>query len=123
MDLIEEKFIPIVAFSGNSDIKVKTKSPVVYIRQLGNVIRKYNEVKFSEDELDVLVLKVKNADVTTKEAKKEHVKQIHMKVKDDSIKVASGICPKCGGKLVARNGKKGHFTGCSNYPKCRYTMN
>ena len=66
---------------------------------------------------------MKNADVTTKEAKKEHVKQIHTKVRNDSIKVVSGICPKCGGRLVARSGKKGNFTGCSNYPKCRYTMN
>lgn len=32
-------------------------------------------------------------------------------------------CPKCGeGQVVVRNGKSGPFGGCSNYPKCRYTM-
>lgn len=32
----------------------------------------------------------------------------------------SMICPRCGSKLVKRNGKYGNFIGCSNYPKCRY---
>lgn len=31
IELSEDKFIPSVAFSGNSDIKVKTSKPVVYI--------------------------------------------------------------------------------------------
>ncbi|NJJ37845.1 endonuclease [Paenibacillus sp. 7028] len=29
-------------------------------------------------------------------------------------------CPKCGSKLVLRNGPKGHFYGCSSFPKCRH---
>jgi len=29
-------------------------------------------------------------------------------------------CPECGGQLVRRKGKYGHFTGCANYPKCEY---
>ncbi|MCR5206875.1 MAG: topoisomerase DNA-binding C4 zinc finger domain-containing protein [Eubacterium sp.] len=31
------------------------------------------------------------------------------------------ICPRCGAQLVKRNGKKGEFLGCSNFPKCWYT--
>lgn len=38
-----------------------------------------------------------------------------------SIKTDGGICPKCGGKLIMRDGKYGRFIGCSNYPKCKYT--
>lgn len=30
-------------------------------------------------------------------------------------------CPRCGGKLVFRNGKLGQFYGCTNYPSCRFT--
>lgn len=33
------------------------------------------------------------------------------------------LCPKCGGSLVKRNGRYGEFYGCSNYPKCKYTLN
>lgn len=33
------------------------------------------------------------------------------------------ICPKCGNKLVERNGKNGKFIGCTGFPNCRYTRN
>ena len=32
------------------------------------------------------------------------------------------ICPYCKTDLVLRKGKYGEFYGCSNYPKCKYTM-
>lgn len=32
------------------------------------------------------------------------------------------ICPRCGGNLIERKGKFGLFYGCSNYPKCKYTL-
>ena len=34
---------------------------------------------------------------------------------------SAGICPKCGGNLVLRNGKYGSFYGCSHYPTCKFT--
>jgi restriction system protein len=39
----------------------------------------------------------------------------------EKIKTTINICPRCGNKLVVRNGKYGQFLGCSNYPKCTYT--
>ena len=51
---------------------------------------------------------------STNEAREAHV--------EEARKVASGeVCPRCGSKLVQRNGKYGSFMGCSAYPKCRYT--
>lgn len=35
---------------------------------------------------------------------------------------AEGLCPRCGGELIKRNGRFGPFYGCSNYPRCRYTQ-
>ncbi|MBR2303349.1 MAG: topoisomerase DNA-binding C4 zinc finger domain-containing protein, partial [Clostridia bacterium] len=32
------------------------------------------------------------------------------------------ICPRCGGALTERDGKYGVFYGCSNFPKCKFTM-
>ena len=32
------------------------------------------------------------------------------------------VCPKCGAKLGIKLSKFGAFIGCSNYPKCNYTM-
>lgn len=32
------------------------------------------------------------------------------------------MCPKCGAKLIERNGKFGAFYGCSKFPECKGTM-
>lgn len=56
----------------------------------------------------------------------ELIRYIRMAKKDDKPKAipviqSTGLCPKCGGKLVERTGKFGIFYGCSGYPKCKYT--
>ena len=51
----------------------------------------------------------------------KHVNEIKEAKYVKKQKEKSGMCPKCGGTLVLRNGKYGKFYGCSNYPKCRYT--
>ena len=33
----------------------------------------------------------------------------------------SRVCPRCGGPLVRRRGRRGPFLGCSRYPSCRYS--
>ncbi|WP_160679524.1 restriction endonuclease [Clostridium sp. C8-1-8] len=33
------------------------------------------------------------------------------------------LCPRCGAKLVVREGKYGKFYGCESYPNCNFTMN
>lgn len=43
-------------------------------------------------------------------------------VKRDKQKVNIMICPLCKSKLIQRNGKYGLFLGCSNFPRCRYTV-
>lgn len=118
----KDKFIPIVAFSDKCEIKVDTEENVIYFSNLKRVIRGYTDIKFQEKELDGIEAKIYSANITTREERKEHVKQIKTNVQERNCKVAAGICPRCGGKLVSRSGKYGRFTGCSNYPKCRYTM-
>lgn len=119
----DDKFIPIVAFSGESNIKVQTAKPVIYIGQLKRAIETYREIKFSENELQNIVIQIQNVNIQDKDSRKQHVEQIRNQVKNDNVKIASGICPKCGANLIRRNGKYGAFWGCSNYPKCRYTKN
>lgn len=36
--------------------------------------------------------------------------------------MASGKCPNCGGDLVEKESKNGVFLSCSNFPKCRFSM-
>ncbi len=53
----------------------------------------------------------------------DYVKPFRELVEKQNSEAEQNICPRCGGKLVQRNGKRGTFIGCSNYPKCRYTEN
>ena len=34
-----------------------------------------------------------------------------------------GFCPNCGSKLVKKSGINGYFLSCSNFPKCKFSMN
>lgn len=47
---------------------------------------------------------------------KEHINNI----RTQQWNLEYGVCPRCGGNLVLRNGKYGEFFGCSNYPKCKF---
>lgn len=68
------------------------------------------------------------------EINKEDDKKRYFKCSNDSCNWNSGktsiekeelkfieSCPECDGLLVPRNGKKGKFLGCSNFPDCRQT--
>ena len=54
---------------------------------------------------------------------KEHISNVNEKLNEYNTKIENSICPKCGGKIVIRDGKYGKFYGCSNYPKCKFTKN
>ncbi len=122
LGLEENKFIPIVAFSWNTDIKVKTKKPVVYIPQLKQAILSYHEAIIEESELRKITDIIVGSNVDSKENRKEHISNIRNKVRENEMNIYNNICPQCGGTLIKRKGKYGYFTGCSNFPKCRYTL-
>lgn len=66
-----------------------------------------------------IVPMLQDGNIDSAENRKAHVEAIH--AKQNAIK--AGVCPRCGGQLVERNGRYGKFMGCSNYPKCRYVQN
>lgn len=123
LNLDENKFIPIVAFSWNTDIKVKTSKPVVYINQLKKTVLSYEEEKLSISDIQQIADRIVYANVDSKDNRKEHISAIHNKINKNETKISNNVCPRCGGALVKRKGKYGSFTGCSNFPKCKYTLN
>ena len=85
---------------------------------LKDTIRKLSKQKVIDTtRVEQIVSLLQSSNIDSAETRKEHVEEIHRKKES----IASGVCPRCGGKLVVRNGKRGKFMGCSNYPKCRYT--
>ncbi len=123
LELKEDDFIPIVVFSVDSELKVKTNKPVIYTVNLNKEIKKYQDRKFTPDQVEYLTSKILELNINSRETRKEHVNNIRAEIIENKNKIENGICPRCGGTLVERSGKYGKFIGCSNYPKCRYTKN
>lgn len=113
--------IPIIAFSPECDLKVKTESHVVYFREVPAVIGRYTKIVLRSSDVDTVINLLQGANICSSTVKKEHVASVVAKKTSFDNIVAGSTCPHCSGKIVLRNGKRGRFLGCSNYPKCRFT--
>ena len=118
------KYHPIVVFSGNATLKsLESSIPVIYSNKLNSTIRKLSFEKcLSIDELNKIQTILESSELKERNARKEHIKNIKQNVREKKIKMANLICPRCNGELKLRNGRNGKFYGCSNYPRCRFTM-
>ena len=119
-DFQDINYISIIAFTTRAELKVTSKTDVVYTINLHKTIKKYKDENIPDLVKEDVYAKLISLNVDSKETRKTHVKAIHKTLAEKNIKVNSGICPKCGGTLVLRNGKYGKFKGCSSFPKCRF---
>lgn len=117
-------YYSIVVFSEKATLKqTKFSVPVVYFKNLNFTIRRYSTEKcISYDDILKIQSIIKTANITDKNIRKEHIKNIKNHTEEQESKKENLFCPKCNGTLVLRNGKYGNFYGCSNYPQCRFTM-
>jgi hypothetical protein len=122
LEIPEELFVSIVAFSTKATLKVKTKQNLIYFSELKHTIKEYSEPRIAQESLDELSNIITTANIDSKENRKVHIQNIHAKIEEKEELVEQGICPKCGGELVERQGKYGVFVGCSNYPKCKFSV-
>lgn len=91
-------------------------SNVINLCDLKKYLSTYDDgTYYSYYEIDYIYDEIKNLDVKIKN--RIHVNNIQ---KQQQL-IRDGICPRCGAKLVERNGKNGKFIGCSNYPNCKFT--
>ncbi len=116
------KVVPIVVFAGTAVLQnVTTQHHVVYDDQLLATIQSYSYPCLSDADVVQVVNRLTQQNVRDQVDDQTHMSNVYAaKYKTDS-KIASGICPQCGGTLVLRHGKYGNFYGCSNYPRCRFT--
>lgn len=118
------KYIPIVVFTGSADISnVKSNNHVICDYNLIATILNYQTTYLSDNDVQNVIKCLSEKNVREEVDNKVHVHHVKTVKNELDRKLASGICPKCGGKLVQRNGRYGSFYGCSNYPKCRFTTN
>lgn len=120
LQLDEDKFVSIICISNQAKLKVNAKN-VIQLDYINDLIKSYN-VKILEQDLNEIIIKLKLNNITDKNIRKKHIQTIKTNIKEEQTKEKNMICPKCGGTLIQRNGKYGKFVGCSNYPKCKYTI-
>ena len=117
------KIVPIVVFTGSAVLKdVDSNYDVVYDFNLIDTIQAYRTIYLSDSDVKKVVDILLQNDVSEFVDNKTHINNIYAYRAEIENKIESGICPKCGGTLVERTGRYGSFYGCSNYPKCRFTV-
>lgn len=119
----ENKPVSIVAFSNRAKLCVDTQEHVVYFSQLRRCIRSYHTSIFTQEEMCHIAISIREANLDSKEARERHLEQMETEAAYRNFARKNGLCPRCGGALVLRQGKYSAFYGCRNYPKCRYTQN
>lgn len=117
------KYFSIIAFSPEANLKdVEVKdAKLCRISQVAKLIEELSvEEIFNEEDLEKIVGIINSN--KSHQTDFSHVMDINKIKKENEKKIEEGICPKCGGKLVEREGKYGKFLGCSNFPKCRFVV-
>lgn len=116
------KIVPIVVFAGDAVLaNVNSRHHVVYEEDLLNVISGYKTIFLTDDDVQKVIGILEKNNIRNFVNDRQHVNNIRAAAKEVNATVNAGICPKCGGHLIERNGKYGSFYGCSNYPRCRFT--
>lgn len=116
--------IPIVVFNNEAELKVNVQHHIVVNRcYLTDAIMHYRNIVMNEDTRQRIIKTLNNYLVyADNEKKAQHIENIYMCESRTNRLLNNGVCPECGGHLVERKGRYGRFYGCSNYPKCRYTI-
>ena len=118
-------FIPIVVFNNDAELKVHTGNHIVVNRcNLKRVISKYKTPVFNDEQVKWIVRTIQqNHIIADKKAVKRHKQNAKNRQHRSRSLINQGVCPQCGGQLILRHGRYGSFYGCSNYPKCKFTIN
>ncbi len=121
-DLGTFKTIPLVVFSNQATLKVNAPSYMVtHWINVNPLIKMYAEPVIPTAQVNLIINRLKASNIVEHKARKEHAEYAHRQGHITAAKIDSGICPRCGGKLVERSGAYGPFLGCSNYPQCKFT--
>lgn len=116
---VKNIFQNVIVFLSRADISNISSENVYSVDELTTIKTKNTVTYLSVEKMEYyynLLLTLKNNSTISE---KVHIENIYRM----QAQIQQGICPRCGGKLVIKNGKYGQFYGCSNYPKCKFHKN
>ena len=118
------RYFSIIAFSAEANldsIEVK-KAKICKISKVNDLIKDLSKDEIlKEEDLDKIEILIKEN--KSYQSDFSHTRDIKKLKKENKKKIENNICPRCGGKLVEKEGKYGKFIACSNFPKCRFVYN
>lgn len=122
-DLPSIPIVPIVVFVGSADLNLTIEHyHVVQGFQLQRTIKAYQTGHVVQESVQRYIDAIHRAESrVTDDQRAMHAQNIHHRIASKEFIMQSGCCPRCGRKLVLRQGKSGPFWGCSGYPSCRFT--
>lgn len=113
---------PVVVFAGSAVLKgVNSRHAVIYDYELLDFINQRRSVYLTDSDVSEVLQLFQRRNMRILVDDRTHVKNLKQAAKQTQATINAGICPKCGGQLIKRNGKYGSFYGCSNYPNCKFT--
>lgn len=116
---VKNVFKNIVVFMPKADISCVKSDCVFYATDLPEILASSSPAVLSRAQIERCNKVLEYTKAHQSADKQEHIQNIRRM--QEALKC--GVCPRCNGKLVLRNGKNGKFYGCSNYPKCTFTKN
>lgn len=118
------KVIPIVVFTEKAELEnIHSNNHVIYSHELLDTILGYKYAYTTDVYVEKIVNTLKKKDVRDIVSDTTHIRNIKTAQRELKYKLESGICPRCSGTLVERQGRYGRFLGCSNYPNCKFIAN
>lgn len=117
-----DAFIPIVVFLNRVSLFCPTESVVIFDNELKETIYNHTNKILSFEDVKHLSDKLLNAVTINEDKETDHIQSVKQEIYNKDYLISNGICPRCKGTLVERHGKYGTFWGCSNYPKCKFTI-
>ena len=117
-------FISIVVFNNSADLKVNVSNHIVINRcNLNYIISRYRDIVLNSTQIDWIINTIRQNSITIDRKEiEQHKRNVKNKQYETEMSIYREYCPRCGGRLVLRQGQYGSFYGCSNYPKCKFTI-
>lgn len=81
---------------------------------------KRREKIISREEIEEIASRIEALDIRRRGARRQHRSFARKAAKESQKDIRHGICPRCGGTLIEKEGDYGPFLACSNYPECRF---
>lgn len=121
---VSDKIYPIVVFLNASRLHLHGEcSCVVLKEELMGYIGSYKEKVLGHEQCIKIADTLRTANIQDTKERKQHKAKVREAKQIREAKINQGVCPRCGGQLILREGQFGQFYGCSNFPNCRYTHN